>query len=252
MHDQLRVLVDAVHKRDAGAQWLFVGDYINRGPNSKGVLDLLLQLPNARFCRGNHDDMFDAILNGEGFCEVLIRNSRLDPFRWFMEHGLADTLASYGVSDEQMQSLMAKPTVRALDAMIAPVPMTHRRFIRELPAVLEEPDLFIVHARWEPDTPDEDPSPTTFLEVDQPLRKTAVWGRYSMEEIDAPKAWRRTGYFGHTPVINYDPAKNLPMRGPQIVLTDTGAALGPRGRLTAVCADSGVVLQIDPNGIFAD
>jgi hypothetical protein len=35
------------------------------------------------------------------------------------------------------------------------------------------------------------------------------------------------------------------------VLTDTGAALGPRGRLSAVCADSGVVLQIDPNGIFS-
>ena len=54
----LRALVDRVRRADPGAALLFVGDYINRGPDSKGVIDFLLALDGARFCRGNHDDIF--------------------------------------------------------------------------------------------------------------------------------------------------------------------------------------------------
>ena len=36
--------------------------------------------------------------------------------------------------------------------------------------------------------------------------------------------------------------------GPKIVLLDTGAALGPHGRLTAVCCDSHAFVQTDVEG----
>jgi hypothetical protein len=40
----------------------------------------------------------------------------------------------------------------------------------------------------------------------------------------------------------------VPITGPSIVLLDTAAALGPLGRLTAYCADTGQFLQADPSG----
>jgi hypothetical protein len=114
-----------------------------------------------------------------------------------------------------------------------------------------------VHARWDPATPDEDPSPTTYLEVDRDLRKTATWGRFTLPEVDAQKAWRRTGYFGHTPVDyygqrgGYSPqggGKLVPVVGEKIVLLDTACALSPVGRLTAFCADKANFIQVDRQG----
>ena len=97
-------LVNAVSDVDPDPQWLFVGDYVNRGPDSKGVIEFLINLPNARYCRGNHDDIFDLILNGQCFVEQLGHNNRLGAYKWFMEHGLADTLASYGAEQAAMQA----------------------------------------------------------------------------------------------------------------------------------------------------
>ena len=66
------------------------------------------------------------------------------------------------------------------------------------------------------------------------------------------KRWKRTGYFGHTPVetfrLSMRRGDNVPIHGPQIVLLDTGAALSANGRLSAVCAESGELVQMDRVG----
>jgi serine/threonine protein phosphatase 1 len=257
MSQPLKALVQAVSDTDPAPQWLFVGDYVNRGPDSKGVIEFLINLPNARFCRGNHDDIFDLIVNGQCFVEQLSHNNRLGAYKWFMEHGLADTLASYGADAAAMQAVLARPTESGLNALIAKVPATHRRFLRQLNAAIEEQDLFITHARWDPGTPDEDPGLLTYLDVDQDLRKIVTWGRYTIEEIDMPKTWRRTGYFGHTPVDSYgkrggyDPnggGSLHPVIGNKVVLIDTAVALSPVGRLTAYCPDTSKFIQVDRQG----
>jgi len=69
-----------------------------------------------------------------------------------------------------------------------------------------------------------------------------------MNAIARNKRWKRTGYFGHTPVKALGVDENVPVRGPKIVLLDTGAALNAHGRLTAVCADTGETLQVDRRG----
>jgi serine/threonine protein phosphatase 1 len=257
MATALKGLVETVSKQDSGAQWIFVGDYVNRGPESRGVIDYLLTLPNARFCRGNHDDIFDVLINGQSYVEQLTNNNKAGAFKWFMEHGLRETLASYGVSDAAMKAVLANPSPRRVEELVSGVPMSHRQFIRNLVPVIEEKDIFIVHARWEPDTPDEDPSPTTFLDVDRDLRKLATWGRFTAEELDKPKTWRRTAFFGHTPVDFYGVrggfnaaggGKLVPIIGEKMVLLDTAAALSPVGRLTAYCADSSSFIQVDRQG----
>jgi serine/threonine protein phosphatase 1 len=257
MSAPLKGLVEAVAKTDSSPKWIFVGDYINRGPDSRGVIDFLLKLPDARFCRGNHDDIFDVILNGKSYVDQLTNNNPWAAYKWFMEHGLRDTLASYGADDAAMRAVLDHPTSSGLEALTARVPRTHRDFIRNLLPVIEEPDLFIVHARWDPATPDEDPSPTTFLDVDRDLRKTATWGRFAPAEIDQPKTWRRTGFFGHTPVDYYGArggysaqggGKLVPVIGDKMVLLDTAVALSPVGRLTAYCPETSSYIQVDRQG----
>src|SRR5271163_2388974 len=141
----LKGLVEQVAKKDPAANWIFVGDYVNRGPDSRGVIDFLLKLPDARFCRGNHDDVFDVLLNGKSYVEQLTHNNRAGAYKWFMEHGLRDTLASYGASDAAMREMLDRPTNAGMDALIAGVPAQHRKFIRELQPAIEEDDLFVVH-----------------------------------------------------------------------------------------------------------
>jgi hypothetical protein len=255
MHQSLKGLIQAVADNDSSPQWLFVGDYVNRGPDSRGVIDTLLTLPNARFCRGNHDDIFDLIINNKSFVDELA--SRGAGYKWFMEHGLADTLASYGADVTMMQQVFDQPTDASLNALADLVPASHKQFIRNLVPMIDEPDIFIMHARWDPITPDEDPSPLMFMEVDPALRKVNTWGRFSIEEVDSPKSWRRTGFFGHTPVDSYgtrggfDPkggGKLVPIIGDRIVLIDTACALSPVGRLTAFSPDINSYLQVDRKG----
>jgi hypothetical protein len=245
----LETLLVSIRARDWNPRFIFAGDYVNRGPDSARVIDLLISLKDATFIRGNHDDIFDLVLHGECYVNDEKSPDPLTAFRWFCQHGLRSTLTSYRISPADIDNLLRRPNPQRLAHMLGAVPPSHRKFIRSLIPFTEFEDIFVAHAMWDINTPDD---MEKLLEKDHRVRHQLLWGRYTPEEIAKPKVWRRTGYFGHTPVINYDPATNVPIRGPRIVLTDTGAALGPRGRLTAVCPDSGVVLQVDPNGIFAD
>jgi serine/threonine protein phosphatase 1 len=62
--DKLERLLAACEARAGGrpARWVFLGDYIDRGPDSRGVVELLMRLqqaqPGAVVClRGNHEQM---------------------------------------------------------------------------------------------------------------------------------------------------------------------------------------------------
>jgi serine/threonine protein phosphatase 1 len=246
----LRALVEQVRRADPDAAFFFVGDYINRGRDSKGVIDFLLTLEGARFARGNHDDIFDQILHGAGYVQNPSATSEVVAFRWFIQHGLSETLESYGVEPYEVEKVFVRPTPDAVAKLFTAVPDSHRQFIRNLLPVIEMPEFFVAHAMWNPDESDE-PSIAAKLAEDSRLRYQLIWGRYG-RELTKPKVWRRTGYFGHTPVQTY-PAdlqgqENTPIRGPKIVLLDTAAALTSEGRLTAVCVESGKDIQVDRLG----
>jgi hypothetical protein len=119
-----------------------------------------------------------------------------------------------------------------------------------LPAIIEEPDMFVMHAKWNIMEPTENPDLHTRIILEPQYKHGVIWSRFTEEELHAKKPWERTGYFGHTPVDTYlaEGEDLLPVVGPKIVLLDTAAALLPRGRLTAVCHESGTFLQSDPSG----
>ena len=246
----LRALLDAVRAADASPEFFFVGDYVNRGPDSRGVLDLLLALPNARFVRGNHDDLFDLMLHGRSYHLHPDARNPVAAFLWFIRYGLRETLYSYGVDEIDIERVSRQPSDEAVRRLFEPVPASHRTFLRTLPPTVETDDFFVVHAKWDPDDADQ-PSVAAHLLTSTRLRHQVLWGRYGIE-MTRKKRWRRTGYFGHTPVENYPGAlrneSNVPIRTQGLVLLDTGAALGAGGRLSAVCADDGRLIQVDRGG----
>jgi serine/threonine protein phosphatase 1 len=88
--DPLKRLISRIEMaRPEGGTVVFLGDYIDRGPDSKGVVDLLIagpQKPGWKWValKGNHEDMMVSCVNGE------------NPLEWWIGNGGAETLASYG------------------------------------------------------------------------------------------------------------------------------------------------------------
>src|SRR5205823_1067365 len=138
--EALTGLVDAVRRDDHDASFFFVGDYVNRGMQSKEVVDYLLELKPAHFCRGNHDDVFDYVVNNQCFEYHPEMPTRAQMFDMFLQYGLDNTLASYGVRGRDVASVARRPTDAGLDELLKPVPKKHREFFRKLPAHIEQPE----------------------------------------------------------------------------------------------------------------
>lgn len=245
----LEALLREIPRRDPGARFIFVGDYVNRGPDSPKVIDRLLKLPHATFLRGNHDDIFDLILTGQCYiCHQDVPDP-LSGFAWFMQHGLVETLMAYGADWAQLEHLLHHPDEKRLEQLTAIVPPSHRQFIHSLHAVSEHEDFFVAHAFWDVDEPDRSPDLSARLAADPKMRYQLLWNRFTERQIASVKRWERTGFFGHTPISNYRrESPHEPLFGPKVVLLDTAVALNVEGRLTAVCAETREVVQADRAG----
>ena len=83
----------ARHAGDREYRIVTLGDYVDRGPDSKGVLDTLMGLPNLIALRGNHEAMFLAAIGdpddfGGHYAEISD----------FLSNGGQETLDSFGIS----------------------------------------------------------------------------------------------------------------------------------------------------------
>jgi serine/threonine protein phosphatase 1 len=123
---------------------VFVGDYIDRGPDSRGVVERLISDPpqgfEAHFLKGNHE----AIL-----LDFLEDAWRLD--HWLMNGGDA-TMRSYGVDTERLAHGGAAPEAWR-EAFAEALPATHLRFFRELQLSVSFGDYLFVHAGVRPGVP---------------------------------------------------------------------------------------------------
>jgi serine/threonine protein phosphatase 1 len=118
----------------AGDTVCFLGDYVDRGPNPRGVIDRLLRLrregPQCLFLKGNHEDMFLAFMGQPG------RHG--DAFLW---NGGDSTLASYGC-----QGLSGAAVAERL-------PVEHREFLAGLRTHAYIDTFLCVHAGVRPTRP---------------------------------------------------------------------------------------------------
>jgi len=129
----LRALIEDMI-RPSKYDWLyFLGDYIDRGPDSKGVIDYLMHLQeeeyNSRFLMGNHEDVFirtyDADLRKRKFLGIKLPNPAKKD--WFDMYGRS-TLDSFGVKN------------------ISDIPEKYIKWIKKLEPYIELDKYILVHA----------------------------------------------------------------------------------------------------------
>jgi len=131
------------------AEVVFLGDLVDRGPDSRGVIDRLMQGQAAgrpwRVLRGNHDDMFRRFLHGG-----VVNNARIKSgLTWTHPRlgGLA-TLASYGIAAGE-----GTPESALFDAARGAVALDHLAYLDSLPRRIEQGELLFVHAGIRPGVP---------------------------------------------------------------------------------------------------
>jgi hypothetical protein len=213
----LESLIAAIEKNDPDRQLMFVGDYVNRGVDSKRVIELLLSLKDAHFIRGNMTTCSTASSTAAATAASRRRAShRLLPLVHAARPGQNAPQLRHRAEDAQRDREEAHRQGPRRSRKF--VPQTHRQFIRNLPVVLETEDMFVAHAKWDIVMPTTNPPMSERLAGSDPIRYQLSWGRYKGYEVEAEKNWERTGYFGHTPVDVYREADDLlPVVGPKII-----------------------------------
>ncbi len=80
-YDELKELINQLAKYSGTHKLVFLGDYIDRGPDSKKVLEFLIEIrekiwdEDVIFLKGNHEELFIASLYGERDAEnIWLRN----------------------------------------------------------------------------------------------------------------------------------------------------------------------------------
>ena len=147
--DLLQMLVAAIEEEQqslppARPTLVFLGDYVDRGPDSRAVIDRLVERPLPAFervhLRGNHEDWFESFLT----------DTSVGP-SWLYCGGV-ETLASYGVHaapGEDESALLL--TLQA--ELAAALPESHRAFLRALESYRAIGGYLFVHAGVRPGVP---------------------------------------------------------------------------------------------------
>ncbi|MDT8444071.1 MAG: metallophosphoesterase family protein [Desulfuromonadales bacterium] len=140
-------------------QVVFLGDYVDRGPDSAGVIDYLIKFgetfPATVFLRGNHEQMFCDYLDGQDPSAFLINGGRM-------------TLNSYKNNGQW------------------PIPPSHWIFLKTLLDYYETQDCIFVHAGLRPGVPLAAQDSSDLL-----------WIRRDF--ISSDYDWGKIVVYGHTP-----------------------------------------------------
>jgi serine/threonine protein phosphatase 1 len=214
--DKIMRLLDLLSYDPADDRLIFLGDYIDRGPNSKGVIDLMLRLqqenPANIFLMGNHEDNFlayvQACMTQEGATYWL-----KEPF--FAGGGIA-TLQSYcpGMRDPCEERL------------IGSIPQEHLAFLVDLWLYWANEEYIAVHAGVRPGIPLKQQFANDLLRIRGPFLSTS-------------HGLGKCVVFGHTPFPEV-------RRDDDKVGIDTGACYEGMGygKLTAFCLQTQQTFQV--------
>lgn len=139
-----RIEEDSACRSNARTLVVFLGDLVDRGPDSAGVLEFLRQYrpPTLEpvFLFGNHEEVMLRVLGGE-------RGGLLD--RW-LRYGGAEALTSYGMYGAGIRDL---PERRALEQIVEAVPRSHTAFLESFADTFRFGDFLMVHAGIRPGVP---------------------------------------------------------------------------------------------------
>ncbi len=161
--DRALALIEADGGPDA--EIVFLGDLVDRGRDSRGVIDRLMRGQAEgrpwHVLMGNHDELFLRFLEAGEIDHPRIV-SRV-PWTHRRLGGLA-TLASYGIDADD-----GTPLNDLLAAAREAVPADHIRFLADLPRYLERGPLLFVHAGIRPGVPLSDQDPEDLIWIRDPF-----------------------------------------------------------------------------------
>ncbi len=221
--DQLDMALESI-ARDAcaSAPIVFVGDYIDRGPDSQAVLKTLMQGQASgkdwTCLLGNHDDYMVRFLGATP--DLPKDGSRT---RWFLPKiGGLETLASYGVDVRASDS-----NVDIREKAMRAIPQEHVDWLASLPRLYETADHIFAHAGIRPGVP-----------LDHQDPEDLIWIRGDF--LDDPRDHGRLVVHGHTAIempkhrgnrVNVDGGAGFgrPLY-PVLLLGNEAFLLGPFGR----------------------
>jgi serine/threonine protein phosphatase 1 len=180
---------------------VLVGDYVDRGSDSRGVIEAILERTESHdlVClSGNHEDLLLTFLRDPATLPA------------WAGVGARETLMSYGV---RLPARLDGGAMQDLAAQFREaLPPRHRDFLKRLPLAHEEGGYFFVHAGVRPGVP-----------LAEQSRDDLLWIRGAF--LDHPGPFGRIVIHGHTP------AEEPEIRANRINI-DTGACF--TGRLTCL------------------
>jgi len=180
-----QLLPQVLHRADT---FVFLGDYVDRGPQSKAVIATIVSLQRAKgrviALMGNHDFLFlQHLMGGDN--------------RLFLQVGGRQTLASYGLSLTADQAEISRG-----------IPLEHLAFLKSLPLFWEDQHAIYVHAGLQPDR-----------HLSQQTPQWCLWAREQF--ISTRYDFGKPVVFGHT--VFTEPLLTVNRIG-----IDTGAVYGGR------------------------
>ncbi len=178
-----------------------LGDYVDRGPDSRGVLDRLICNPfPTKYIglKGNHEELFEAFLSDPSVAS-----------QWRRLGGL-ETLHSYGIPVASL--MIGKGFEEASSALRQAVPNEHLSFLASLKLSMSVGEYFLCHAGVRPGVP-----------LERQRAEDLLWSRG--EFLNSKMSFGKIVIHGHTPA---ESPEVLPNR----INIDTGAFA--TGRLTCL------------------
>lgn len=173
-----RIAADA---GDTPYQLILLGDLVDRGPDSAGVVDRVRELVDGpiptRVLIGNHEEILLATLDGDK-----------DMVRLFCRAGGRETAFSYGLTQLEYDGLDFEGLA---ERMADAVPAEHRRFLGGLEDRIVLGDYAFVHAGIRPGVPLAEQAAadlrwirTSFLKHPEPFEKIVVHGHTITEAVE--------------------------------------------------------------------
>lgn len=235
----LMSLIARVEKEDSHPEFIFLGDYFDRGKWSSQVIDRLLAFNEgqATFLLGNHDDVISWLLTEKSRSYpsewVTIPPTEEKIVKWWLNHGLDSTLTAYGVEWTKLWPSVQK----IIESFRNNFPESHLKFLTSNLKLYWEGDKhFAMHAYLSPGT--ELPWDMKFLKLEP---NSVLWSRFGREQVYGQSKWDKIGIFGHFPTKFLGSQEAI--ASGQIRMVDTGACMG--GKLTAYCLDSDSFISVD-------
>ena len=177
LEQMFRVIdADIAHSKPYRAIEVFMGDYVDRGPDSRATLDLLIQRArrgNTVFLKGNHEAFLAEVFQDPSCMAAWLR---VGGFETLMSYGLRPSL---NPSDAEQAELVQQ--------LSAAMPPQHHAFLKRLRLTFTCGDFLFVHAGVRPGVPLSEQQETDLLWIrEEFLKSQEHFGKYIIH--------------GHTPV----------------------------------------------------